>query len=520
MNRYLYFSLILLFLMLCSSCRKDFEFSSSTGNLEFSRDTVYLDTVFSNIGSSTYNLKVYNRSNENIVVPIVTLGLGEASYYRLNVDGMAGKVFENVEILAKDSLFIFIETTINSADIPSLNGQYLYIDQIEFGTTANLQKVELVTLVQDAVFIYPDRDNATKIIETLTIHAGGQPIETTLQGRELLPSELTFTNDKPYVIYGFAAVPNGETLTINAGARLHFYDNSGLIVTEGATLNINGALSTDPIALENEVILEGDRLEPFFSDIPGQWGMIWLFDGSINNTINYTTIKNATVGILSDGNPNGATNTLTIINSQIYNSSNFGILGRNTSILAENVVINKSGQSSFAGTFGGKYNVTHCTITNYWTASSRQFPALLLNNAAIDGNNNLVLADLIEANFNNCIIYGNDTREILIDKTDNQAGTFNFKFTNSLIRFQNNNQVTDPNYDITNTAQYEGNVFNQNPDFKDPSKNKLMIGEQSAAITIGAAVFATQVPTDILNVNRISAPDSGAYQHTSFTEEE
>ena len=522
MKRYLYFSLTLLFLMLLSSCRKDFEFSSSTGHLEFSRDTVYLDTVFSNIGTSTYNLKVYNRSNENIVVPVVKLGMGEASQYRLNVDGMAGKVFENVEILAKDSLFIFVEITININNFPNPDGKFLYTDYIEFDTSANLQKVELVTLVQDAVFIYPDRDNTTKIVETLTLNVGGQQLETELQGRELLPSELTFTNEKPYVIYGFAAVPNGETLTINAGARLHFHENSGLIVSEGATLNINGALSTDPVALENEVILEGDRLEPMFSDIPGQWGTIWLFDGSINNTINYTTIKNASVGILCDGNPNAATDKLTITNSQIYNSSNFGVLGRNTSITAENVVINNSGQSSFAGTFGGKYNVTHCTIANYWTSSSsRQFPSLLLNNSAIDENGNMILADLTEANFNNCIIYGNNNPEILLDEEENAAVAFNFKFTNCLIRFQNNNNnFTEPNYDLTNTAHYEGNIFNLNPDFKDPSKNQLMIGNDSPANNQGSALFASQVPTDILNVNRMGSPDLGAYQHVMFTEED
>ena len=58
---------------LWSSCRKDFEFSPSTGILEFSKDTVYLDTVFTNIGSSTYNLKVYNRSNNDIIIPTLDL---------------------------------------------------------------------------------------------------------------------------------------------------------------------------------------------------------------------------------------------------------------------------------------------------------------------------------------------------------------------------------------------------------------------------------------------------------------
>lgn len=521
MNRHFYLFLPLILLLILSSCRKDFEFSSSTGDLEFSKDTVYLDTVFSNIGSSTYHLKVYNRSNENIVVPVVKLGLGEASHYRLNVDGMAGKVFQDVEILAKDSLFIFVETTININNFPNPEGKYLYTDYIEFDANAKLQKVELVTLVQDAIFIYPDRDNATKIIETLTLNVGGQHLETNIQGRELLPSELTFSNDKPYVIYGYAAVPNGETLTINAGARLHFHENSGLIVTDGATLNINGFFSTDQIALENEVILEGDRLEPFFSNIPGQWGSIWLMDGSINNTINYTSIKNASVGILVDGNPNDATAKLTITNTQIYNSSNSGILGRNTSITAKNVVINNSGQSSFAGTLGGKYNVTHSTIANYWSGSSRQYPALLLNNSAFDGNGNLVLADLIEANFNNCIIYGNNNPEMLLDAVEDASVDFNFKFTNCLIRFQkNNNNFTGPNYDLTNTFHYENNVFNGNPDFKNPSKNNLRIDEQSAAIGKGAVLFASQVPNDILQVSRIASPDLGAYQHITFVEED
>ncbi len=393
MKRSLYFVFTICFLIFWSSCRKDFEFSPSTGNLQFSKDTVYLDTVFTNIGSSTYTLKVYNRSNEDIAIPSVKLGLGEASEYRLNVDGISGKAFEDVKILAKDSIFIFIETTIDINNFPNPNGIYLYTDQIEFGSNANLQKVELVTLVQDAVFIYPNRDNTTKIIETLTLNIGGELVETELQGRELLPSEFTFTNEKPYVIYGFAAIPNGETLTINAGARLHFHSNSGLIVTENATLNVNGSLSNDQELLENEVIFEGDRLEPNFSDTPGQWGTIWLFDGSINNTINYATIKNATVGILSDGNPNAVTEKLKITNSQIYNSSNFGILGRNTSITGENVVINNSGQSSFAGTLGGVYNFTHSTIANYWSNGFRQFPALLLNNFVLDEDNNATIAE-------------------------------------------------------------------------------------------------------------------------------
>ena len=56
-----------------SSCRKDFSTVPSFGKLEFSKDTVFLDTIFSNIGSATYNLKVYNRGNQDITIPTIVL---------------------------------------------------------------------------------------------------------------------------------------------------------------------------------------------------------------------------------------------------------------------------------------------------------------------------------------------------------------------------------------------------------------------------------------------------------------
>ena len=518
MKRLVYFISCLAFLVLWSSCRKDFEFEPSTGSLEFSKDTVYMDTVFSNIGSSTYNLKVYNRSNNDINIPALGLERGNDSEYRLNVDGMAGNTFENVELLANDSLFIFIETTIDINNLPSSDGEFLYTDKILFDSGANMQDVDLVTLVKDAVFIYPDRDNTTGIIETLTLDIGGEQVETEIQGRYLLPNELTFTNERPYVIYGYCAVPNGETLTVEAGARIHFHADSGILVAEDASIHVNGLYSDDQDLLENEVIFEGDRLEPIFADVPGQWGTIWLFEGSIDNVFNYATIKNAGVGILSDGNPDTVNDKLTITNSQIYNSSNFGILGRNTSILAENLVINNAGQSSFAGTLGGKYNFTHCTIANYWNNSFRQFPALLLNNFT-ETSDAVIIADLTEANFNNCIIYGNDNPEFILDEVQDSSVVFNFKFTNSLALFSDpNNNFSGPNYDFDNTDHYVGMEFNEDPDFMAPFENKMIIGENSAANDLADPFFTNQVPLDILRVDRLTSDtiDAGAYQHIIF----
>ena len=44
---------------------------------------------------------------------------------------------------------------------------------------------------------------------------------------------------------------------------------------------------------EGNITFEGDRLEDWYQGVPGQWGRIWFWPGSINNEIEYTIIKMA-----------------------------------------------------------------------------------------------------------------------------------------------------------------------------------------------------------------------------------
>lgn len=518
----IYWCLALLVLGFWNSCRTDFEFTPDINSLSFSKDTVYLDTVFSNIGSSTYTLKVYNRSNNDILIPSLQLGKGENSFYRMNVDGLsgtgasAGKVFGNVELLAKDSMFVFIETTIDIQTLSNGN-QFLYTDHISFEANGIEKKVELVTLVKDAIFIYPQRfpntDQGGYIYETLSFDADadGEDDETNLQGRFLTDEELTFTNTKPYVIYGFAGVGQNKLLNIEAGARIHFHANSGLIITPGGSIHVNGALSDDPLLLEQAVIFEGDRLEPEFSDIPGQWETIWLYDGSTDNYFNHAIIKNGTIGLLSDGNTNDPTK-LIIENTQLYNHSNFGILGRASSISGENVVINNAGQSSFAGTIGGRYEFTHATFANYWSNGFRQFPSVLLNNYIIDDNNNTITNDLESAVFTNCIIYGSNSNELILDEVSGSA--FNFYFNHVLLRFENTNATLGLNYDFQNSLLFNNLIRNSDPQFEAPSANKLLIPNSSSANGVG--IISGHLFQDILGINRGALPDLGAYESQEF----
>ena len=135
----------------------------------------------------------------------------------------------------------------------------------------------------------------------------------------------------------------------------------------------------------------------------------------------------------------------------------------------------------------------------------------------INADNTALIADLSEANFNNCIIYGNDNPELIVDEIEDASVVFNFKLTNCLLRFQDSgNNFSGDNYNFNDINHYENIIFNEDPNFRAPFENDLIIGENSAANNQGNATFATQVPNDILGVNRTASPDLGAYQHVIF----
>ena len=501
--RYFISFIICVALISISSCRKDFSTIPNFGNLEFSKDTVFLDTIFTNIGSATYNLKVYNRGSNAITIPTIQLKNGTSSNYRLNVDGVPGKEFNDIDILAKDSIFVLIETTVNVTNEPNP----LYTDKILFDNGTNQQAVDLVTLVEDATFIFPGKDAISMKIDSLTLD--GEP--TAIKGRFLEDTELTFTKIKPTVIYGYAAVPSNKTLTIEAGAKVYFHNNSGLIIDNKATLKVNGTLA-------EKVVFEGDRLENSFSEIPGQWGTIWMRPGSKENEIQHAQIKNGIIGILIDSI--GATDvpTLKLQNTEIYNHSNFGILARETNIEAHNVVIGSAGQASLAATIGGTYNFTHSTFSNYWNSSIRPLPAVLINNFFVydsdAGEEITETRDLKAANFTNCIFDGNNNIEFLIDKVDD-GGLFRYSVQNCIIKFNDNNNSYEgvAEIDFENNTNYSRIILNGNPDFRDTQKSDFIIGEKSDAINNAITSVFT---TDLLGVNRTTNPDIGAYQHITF----
>ena len=92
------------------SCSDDDETftDSPSQHIYFSEDTISFDTIFTDIGSATKELTIYNPNNKGVRLSSVRLGSNGSSGFRVNLDGQFNTQFNDVEIFHEDSIFCFI----------------------------------------------------------------------------------------------------------------------------------------------------------------------------------------------------------------------------------------------------------------------------------------------------------------------------------------------------------------------------------------------------------------------------
>ena len=476
----------ILLLLLTYSCKKENIQTEETATLKFSKDTIIFDTIFSSIGSVTKQLMVYNNNNFDVTTSVRLVGNSEGNF-RMNLDGESGNNIQNIKIAANDSMFVFIEVTI---DPTNTNTPYLVSDSIVFTTGNKTQDIDLIAYGQDAYFhtanTYGDIINGE---------------DTSRFFYHKLECNEVWNNDKPHVIYGYVIVDPNCQLTVNAGTNIYLHKNSGVIVgnpfsnTSGGTIKVNGELG-------NEVTFRGDRLDSWYDSLPGQWDRIWLYPGSINNEFTYTNFHNGTIAIhadtVSNNNP-----TAVINNCRIDNMSAIGILGQGAKLEVNNTIVTKCGQYSVVCNIGGDYSFKHCTFANYWNFDYRNTPSILLNNYYEGADGNVYIRDLNNAYFGNCIIDGNLTTEISFQ--ENAIGNFNYTFDYCLLKI-------DPNED-TETSNYINIIKNESPEFVSKQLFDFHLSETSPCNSTGDfnITQTEQVLFSDLEGNlRDNVPDLGA----------
>lgn len=466
MNIGKYILIFLSLVILLGSCIKEEHNTDTSASIIFSTDTIFFDTVFTDVGSTTAYLTIHNPYDEILTINSIGLGKGSSSQYRINVNGQRSDLARDIELLPKDSLYVLIEVTIKP---DAENAPFVVQDSIVCNINGQKQDVKLLAWGQNAHYI-DGRYNG---------HIQTQ----------------TWTADKPYLIYNSMQIDSLQTLTIDKGVEVYLHKDS-YIIAKGQ-LDIQGTF-------DEPVIIQGDRLEQSYQDIPGQWGNIILADGSGLHKIKWAEIRNGIIGIQvgSLSAPNKP--ALIIENSKIENMNYAGLFALTSTIQAKNCLVSNCGFYNMAILAGGSYEFQHCTFANYWNYAQRSEPSVIISNNFTNSEGQQVKFDLIQANFSNCIIYGDKNNELILS---NEASVlFNYFFENSLIK-------VDEDFDIS-SANFESVIKNADPNFVDRYTLDFQLDTLSPAKDIGKLSIGQSAEIDLNNNSHITdgLPDLGAYE--------
>lgn len=483
------FIVIALFISLLTVSCVDEKFTTDpSAVLSFSCDTLSFDTVFTNIPSRTVSFYIYNKNDKALKISSARLAKGSESYFRFNLDGRipsSSNFLEDVEIKAKDSLFVFVELTVdpNNTDFP-----IFYKDSMVFVTNGQTQDVKLITYGQDAIVF-----DAQSLTENTTL-----------------------TATKPYLIFNYLHIKEGKTLTLEPGTRLFFHDKANLVID--GNLIANGTL-------EHPVVMRTDRFDKMpdvdktpYDYMPGQWGGIYLQNSKSVHMLNHTIIRGCDLGVVIIGT--GSTHpSLTLQNCVLHSMTQYGLYAQNAKVTLENTEISNCGTSCLY-LLGGESYVVHATLANYYTWGKRKNETLVISNYLLDGKL-LYLYPITSSVVENSIVFGNQSKEILLQKDTFTNAMYNVLISNTLIKSK---RLENAEFHNITWARSQNTTIEGLPDtvFVNTSiKNiaetgyyNFQLDGKSIARSKANTTVSGRYPVDLLGKNRLldGVPDLGAYE--------
>lgn len=458
-------------LWMMTSCLDDEDFSLSKHDLlSFSVDTICLDTVFSNVPSSTQSMWVYNRTDKDIRCSTVRLVGGNQNGYRVNVDGTylsqnVGYQTQDVEVRKGDSIRVFIELT-----SPRLNADQpqLVADQLLFTLESGTQQMlDLKAYAWDAI-----------LLQDIHIH-----------------KDTIFATNKPIVIKEKMMVDSAVTLTLSAGSSLYFDEKASLVVA--GRLLVKGEK-------DKEVTLRGSALNKLFDNLPydrtaGRWQGIHFLSSSVGNKISFADIHSAYDGVVLDSCGMDQTKLL-LENSTIHNCQGNGLSVNHAKVIVRNSQLSNS-LNHCLYVDGGDVSVNQSTIAQFYPFQGNRASAvgvktplrqLLVQNTLITGYKDDELefvgeeGDKSQLTFDHCVLRRSESK-VLDSLTFKHVVYENLK-------------------DTTNYGEKHFKVFDTTNYIYD-----FHLSPSSAAID--AADPQTSLPYDRDGAKRDDKPDVGCYEY-------
>ena len=353
-----------------------------SGRVVFSADTISFDTVFSGVGSATREFRAINREAEPLLIDRIWLAGGEASPFRLNINGVASTEADCLILGQGDSLFVFVEVTV---DPTGEDSPVAVTDSVLFQSGSYLSRVILEAWGQDI-----------RLVE------------------ESVDVSVTWSEGRPYVVRGMLFIDTAAVLTMEPGTRVYFHYDAG--ITVAGTLRAEGTA-------EKPVLMATDRIEKEYTDVPGRWRGILFLDCSRNNGLHFTEVRNAAEAVRIEGDE-GSMPDLTLVCARLLHNSVASLVARHADVTAVNSLFAHTGFSTVSLAGRGNGSFIHCTVVNRWEYGFRTQPAMFIgaDNGTVPGVTVL-----------NTVISGTLNSEITIDASATEAAG-SFRADSSMIK--------------------------------------------------------------------------------------
>lgn len=492
MLKYWSMLLVCIAVMGVSGCVDERDFSDHPAHrLMFSTDTVAFDTLFTEVSSATQVFLVYNPNKYDLRIAQASLAGGEDSPYRVNVDGMAGTAFSDIAIRGGDSMYVFVEVTI---DPRGQDDSFEVCDSLRFMLESGV--------VQQVLFT-----------------ASGQDA-TVLRGI-VVDSDMHLTASRPYLIYDSLRVEEGNTLYIEPGARLYFSDK--------VEMQVHGRVEAVGTA-DSLILFRGARTDRMFDYLPydrlsAQWGGITLHESSTGNVFVHCDIHSGTYGLRAKGG-DMSNQQLLMSSSQIHNVDEDALQLTSCNASFSNSLFTNAG-GHCVNILGGRLDFLHCTIANFFPWKSERGAALHMSNYAEEED---AVYPLLGVHFINSIVTGSKSDELtglIVAKTDTADWSeyAQYTFTHSLVNSWDAARDPDSLHFAHITWEHKDSTAYGRTNFRTVDHSNFIydfhLDSLSVARGIASGEYILRLPEDKDGVPRhATAIDAGCYQYIEYVEEE
>lgn len=475
------FVLTLYYLFLTLPACKEYQPSDDPAlRLSFSCDTLSFDTVFSEQGSATLLLMVYNPNAQALIIDRVWLDDGIA--FRVNVDGEADlNSLTDLPIYGGDSLFVFVR--ISKTEAFGSNDAVYISDKLHFHTrNGNTQDVTLEAYAQDVTRL-------------------GK------RGGRVELADYTFRADKPYLLYDTVIILGD--MKIDAGATLYMHN--------GACIYALGDVAATGTR-EQPILIRSDRLDRLFDSVPylyagGGWNGIYLqAEEPHTYQFDYVDILSGNVGLYAYSTCSDVLPSMKLNGCRIHNHTLYGLVLVNVDAEVVNTEISNCA-SYCVYCAGGQHDFIHSTIASYFNYTSIRIQSVAKDNcAAVYIDNLQKTGPQTVTSFYNSIITGFLSNQLVVATPFDRyyPGEFvgNYLKTDTL---EMPHATQNVYWHKDDTAKVFVNDFYE---YKKYVYYDFRLDSLSPAIGIGDSLVAIPYPLDRLGISRAGTkPDAGCYQY-------